>query len=159
VRDKYPKLNVEIRQARLTPHYNFDERPAHAITGSLITLQIEFRNPQSSQLRVKDFKLNTCPHVERITSASAGLIYGKVWMENGRPENRDRLTPNLKDGVPIEADHEEPIAGWLQFYLSKVKPGQLDGRAVNLVIVDDTGVEHGIGTPVLSVTYPDLHAG
>ncbi|HYW73911.1 MAG TPA: hypothetical protein VE961_23005, partial [Pyrinomonadaceae bacterium] len=44
----YPKLKIEIKQALLTPHYDFDKQTIEAVTGMLVTLQIEFRNSRAS---------------------------------------------------------------------------------------------------------------
>jgi hypothetical protein len=151
--DAYPKLKSEIKQSLLTTHYNFDtEFVEDSPTGCYVSLQVDFRNPRLKRITVIEFKLDTSPHMERVTASTTGLIYQNVWLLEGRVEHHTRLTPNLSDDVPIDANREEPIEGWVQFYLAKVSAKQLEGKAVTLVIVDTSGEEHRCITQPLQVT-------
>ncbi|MDT7779596.1 MAG: hypothetical protein QOC99_2108, partial [Acidobacteriota bacterium] len=143
---KYPKFQIEIKDAQLHGLWTEGDAWDSEQIGSVINLQVHFENPRPVAVEIQSFKLDNSPNMTRVTLAEKGEIYDLPHLKF----SATRLD-NLND-CPVHTEKGITFDGWLQFILRGVQPQNLEGAAPMLIIADSSGEKHPVSCPELHRT-------
>jgi len=149
IREKYPKLNIEILDAVVRGHHNFDKAwEPDQLIGSVFNLKLRLLNERERQLDVKQFSLVGSQSLSGTIVAEEGDIYeGRSIQKNVSVSEGPKLD-NLYSTRCIRP--RMPLEGWLQFLVPGKPPGEIcnpNPSFGNLVVLDAAGEEHSVGVP------------
>ena len=147
IRQKYPKLKIEILESNLCPYSNFDKswEPGQ-LMGTIVNLRVRLDNDRERPVDVRRFML-LAMNDSTTTNAEEGDIYEVVDIYNEAVRHGGPKLENLNRAPSVQRGRTEE--GWLQFLVLGKGPTKLDTPISfgNLVVVDDFGEEHIIGVP------------
>jgi len=138
----YPKLKVDIHEAKAHSYFEFKTDNHWGVTGSgvLVNLNLSFENQRDTVVKIREYKL--IDKFGRITFAETDYIWEKPIKAGLRIVNSGReLIPNLAQHPPIDSYRKNPHEGWLQFKIKGVSSNQYE-PVFTLLIQDELAEQH-----------------
>ena len=139
--EAYPKLQMRIWAQKLIPLWRDRPIVGRHIVGSVVLIQFSIENRRDVPIRTQQFRLILGGFEERRVPAQQGVIFDNALLQNGEVNQTGNKLNNLAE-QPIVVERGNPIDGWLQFVIRNESAQQLQGRSVNLEVVDARGEKH-----------------
>ena len=147
LRESYPKLEVEIKQATFRGYLNWTDLETR---GLLFNMHVRLSNPRPTKIEIQSFRLAVRVFDKTFVKyAEVGEIYEKRQINaEGKEEFQGNRLKNLNpsNGRSLTVEREQACDGWLQFIINDVinditvdEPDQLPAT---LAIIDSFGEEH-----------------
>lgn len=137
-----PKLKIEVVQAMYRGYVSQNE----GILAMIVNMKVHLTNIQSKLIDIKGFRLRvTLQGIAYLSCAERGEIYESKFKDNKGEIKRGKRLQNLNfnNESPIGIEPEQPVGGWLQFFIEGQFASDADPTpSAMLTVIDALGREY-----------------